>query len=185
MVAVRHTPAMTSTATPETPAPTRPEVPKVGAEREQLNGFLDFLRATVTMKATGLTDEQARRAPLPSELMTVAGLVSHLTYVEQYWFRVVLDHQPDAWRDRFTIDQDAEFRAALDIPLPRLIADYAAECRRSREIAARLDLDDTSSNGRKEPVNLRWVLIHMIEETGRHAGHLDLLRELLDGSTGE
>lgn len=164
---------------------TRPEAPKIGAEREQLAGFLDFLRATVVMKATGLTDEQARRPLIPSELMTVAGLVSHLTYVERYWFGVVFDGRSDLWTERLKADRDAEFRAALDIPLSQLIADYTAQCQLNRDIVAALDLDAAAKTGRGEPVNLRWVLIHMIEETGRHAGHLDLLRELLDGSTGE
>jgi uncharacterized damage-inducible protein DinB len=163
----------------------RPDPPMLGSERAQLAGFLDFLRSAVVLKATGLTDEQARRSLLPSELTTVAGLVSHLTYVEQYWFAIVMDNQPDPWAERFKEDNDAEFRAALEIPLGQLVADYEAECRRSRDLAARLDLDVTGTTAKGEPVNLRWVLIHMIEETGRHAGHLDLLRELLDGSTGE
>jgi hypothetical protein len=164
---------------------TRPEAPMTGGEREQLAGFLDFLRATVVMKAKGLTDEQARRSLLPSELMTVAGLLSHLAYVEQYWFGIVFDGRLDPWAERMKTDVDAEFRAALDIPLPTLIADYEAQCQLSRDIVAKLDLDAAATTGRGQPVNLRWVLIHMIEETGRHAGHLDLLRELLDGSTGE
>lgn len=157
----------------------------VGGEREQLEGFLDFLRATVVLKATGLTDEQARRALVPSELTTVASLVSHLTYVEQYWFDVVLAGGLDLWRERLAADRDAEFRAGFEVPLARLLDDYAARCELSRQVAARLDLEATGTTARGEPVNLRWVLIHMIEETGRHAGHLDLLRELLDGSTGE
>jgi hypothetical protein len=66
-----------------------------------------------------------------------------------------------------------------------LIAEYTEQCRVSSEIAAARELDATVVRGNGEPVNLRWVLIHMIEETGRHAGHLDVIRELLDGSTGE
>jgi uncharacterized damage-inducible protein DinB len=163
---------------------TRPEPPRAGGEREQLAGFLDFLRATVVMKATGLTDEQARRQLVPSRLTTVAGMVAHLTYVEQYWFGVVLDGRPDEWRDRFTDDPDAEFTSGLTTSLADLVENYVAECARSRAVAEKLDLGDTRPRG-GEPVNLRWILIHMIEETGRHAGHLDLLRELLDGSTGE
>jgi uncharacterized damage-inducible protein DinB len=157
----------------------------LGGEREQLAGFLDFLRGTVVMKAAGLTDEQARRSLMPSELTTVAGLVSHLTYVEQYWFGQVHDNQADPWAERIKADRDAEFRAALSIPLDQLIAEYEAECQRSRAVVAKLALDATGTTAKGQPVNLRWVLIHMIEETGRHAGHLDLLRELLDGSTGE
>ncbi len=164
---------------------TRPEAPMVGGEREQLNGFLDFLRATVVMKATGLTDEQASRSLLPSELTTVGGLLSHLTYVEQYWFGVLFAGQQDSWQERLKDDEDAEFRAALTRPVAELIAEYTAQCQVSRDIAAARELDDTVVRGNGEPVNLRWVLIHMIEETGRHAGHLDVLRELLDGTTGE
>jgi uncharacterized damage-inducible protein DinB len=163
---------------------TRPDPPKLGSERDQLAGFLDFLRSAVVLKASGLTDEQARRPLVPSPLTTVAGLVSHLTYVEQYWFGVLFDGRPDPWRDRFADDPDAEFTAGLHTPIEQLIAEYEAECRRSRAVAAAHELSDTVTH-KGEPVNLRWTLIHMIEETGRHAGHLDLLRELLDGSTGE
>lgn len=156
----------------------------VAAEREQLGGFLDFLRGTVVMKATGLTDDQARRSLVPSPLTTVAGLLGHLTYVEQYWFGVLFDGKTDQWHDRFADDPDAEFTAAMATPLPDLIENYTRECALSRAVVEELDLEATAKH-KGEPVNLRWVLIHMIEETGRHAGHLDLLRELLDGSTGE
>lgn len=162
----------------------RPEPPRTGSERDQLTGFLDFLRSAVVLKAGGLTDDQARRPLVPSPLTTVAGLVSHLTYVEQYWFGVLYDRQPDPWLERFRDDPDAEFTAGQSTPIEQLVAEYVAQCARSREVAARHDLEDTVTH-KREPVNLRWVLIHMIEETGRHAGHLDLLRELLDGSTGE
>jgi uncharacterized damage-inducible protein DinB len=157
----------------------------VGGEREQLAGFLDFLRATVVTKATGLSDEQARRPLVASELTTIAGLVAHLTYVEELWFSVVLDGGPDNWQDRLNDDPDAEFRAGLTTPVSQLVADYEARCAVSRDIVARRDLDATATTGRGKPVNVRWVVIHMIEETGRHAGHLDLLREHVDGDTGE
>ncbi|WP_291418520.1 DinB family protein [Actinophytocola sp.] len=166
-------------------APTRPEAPMVGDEREQLTGFLDFLRATVVMKATGLSDEQARTPLVASELTNIASLLAHLTYVEQYWFGVVLDHQPDSWQDRLEGDPDAEFRSGLELPVARLIADYEAQCQVNRDIVAGLDLDAQGTTGRGKPVNVRWVVVHMIEETGRHAGHLDLLREHVDGRTGE
>jgi uncharacterized damage-inducible protein DinB len=163
---------------------TRTTPPQVAGEREQLSGFLDFLREAVVVKATGLTGEQARKQLVPSPRTTVAGLVSHLTYVEQYWFGVLLDGRPDPWRERFATDPDAEFTAGMSTPITELVENYVQECARSRAVAAELDMDATVMRG-DAPVNLRWVLIHMIEETGRHAGHLDLLRELLDGSTGE
>jgi uncharacterized damage-inducible protein DinB len=162
----------------------REEPPKLGGEAEQLTAFLDYQRAAVVMKATGLTDEQARRPLVASRLTAIGPLVSHLRYVERYWFAVVLDGRPDVWAEELKSDPDVEFTVALDVPLARLIAEYQAECARSREVAARLDLDATGSH-RGERVNLRWVLLHMIEETARHAGHLDLLRENVDGATGE
>lgn len=164
---------------------TRPEPPMAGAEREQLDGFLDFLRATVVWKATGLTDEQARTPLLASSpLTTVAGILSHLTYVENAWFSVALGGEPSPWTERLARDRDAEFLAGHALPVTEVIAGYQAECARSRAVAARLAMTDTGTR-RGEPVNLRWVLVHMVEETGRHAGHLDLLRESLDGATGE
>lgn len=156
----------------------------VGGEREQLAGFLDFHRATAVMKATGLTDEQSRRPLVASRLTAVGPLLSHLRYVERYWFAVLFDGQEDTWATELESDPDIEFSVALDVPLPQLIADYEAQCAANREIVARLDLDATAAH-RGEPVNLRWVLIHMIEETARHVGHLDLLRENIDGRTGE
>jgi uncharacterized damage-inducible protein DinB len=162
----------------------RPDPPMTGDERTQLNGFLDFLRATVVWKATGLTDEQARAAHTPSELTTIAGLVGHLALVEEYWFGEILDGREDRWKEALAEDPDAEFRLAMKTPIADVIADYEAQCRTAREIVSKLDLDaEFPFKDRK--VSVRWVLIHMIEETGRHAGHIDLLRELTDGLKGE
>ncbi|MFK0247386.1 DinB family protein [Amycolatopsis azurea] len=168
-----------------TEEPKRPEPPLTGDERTQLNGFLDFLRATVVWKCSGLTDEQARRALVPSELTTVAGLLGHLTLVEQYWFNVVLNGQEDLWKEALEADPDAEFRVAMQTPIEQLIAAYEAECERSRKIVAGMDLDDKVPFRGDREVNVRFVVAHMVEETGRHAGHLDLLREMIDGLTGE
>ncbi|MFD9892328.1 DinB family protein [Amycolatopsis sp. NPDC059027] len=163
----------------------RPEPPLLGDERAQLTGFLDYLRATVVLKASGLSDEQARRSLLPSELTTIAGLVRHLAYVEQYWFRVILSGEPDTWAAILAEDRDADFRLDPDVPLTELVAAYEAECRNSREVVARLGFSDEFPFRDGKRLTVRWVVAHMIEETGRHAGHLDLLRELIDGSTGE
>ena len=81
----------------------------------------------------------------------------------------------------------ARWRVALDIPLSQLLAEYRAACARSRELVAGLDLDTLSRGswpGATEPVTLRWILFHLIEETARHNGHIDILRELADGITG-
>lgn len=169
--------AMTSTET-------RIDPPYVADESTQLNAFLDYHRATVVTKAAGLSEEDAHRSLLPSELMTVAGLLSHLRWVEAYWFDHVLDGQPDV-QPYTEEDPDAEFRIAGEMTLDQLIADYLAQCATSREITARLGLDDVVDFRGDKQVNVRWVIVHMIEETARHVGHLDLIREQLDGATGE
>lgn len=163
---------------------TRIDPPYVADESTQLTAFLDYHRATVVTKAAGLSEEDAHRSLLPSELMTVAGLLSHLRWVEAYWFDVVLDGQPD--RATYSKERpDGEFEVAADLSLARLIDDYRAQCASSREITARLALDDVVDYRGDKQVNVRWVIVHMIEETARHVGHLDLIREQLDGTTGE
>lgn len=163
--------------------PERVDPPRRGGDRELLTSYLDYQRDTVHLKCAGLSDEDARRPLLPSEMTTVAGLVSHLRWVEAYWFDVVLGGQPDV-APYSVQDPDGEFRVALHLPLHVLLADYRAQCAANRALVARMDLDDESPADRRG-VSVRWVLLHMIEETARHAGHLDILRELLDGVTGE
>lgn len=152
-------------------------------ERETLIGFLDYFRATVVMKASGLTDADGARRLVPS-LTTVSGLVQHLTDVEQFWFRDRIDGQhnvPTRWSAE---DPDGEFRVSEKDSLAKIIEDYEAARRQSREVLERFGMED-SCRGGDGGQNVRWVLVHMIEETGRHCGHLDILRELLDGSTGD
>jgi uncharacterized damage-inducible protein DinB len=163
------------------------DIPDRWDERAVLTTMLDYVRDTVHVKCAGLTDKQARRAPLPgSPLTNISSLVSHLRWVEYYWIRVVLLGEED--RTPVTEqDPDAEMRLGLDVPLARLLAEYRASCDQLRELVAPLDLD-TQSQGtlswRREPVTLRWVLMHLIEETARHNGHIDILREMADGATG-
>jgi hypothetical protein len=163
----------------------RPEPPHVADERAQLAGFLDFQRATAVWKAEGLTDELARRSLVPSELITVAGLISHLRLNEEWWFENVIGDKPDAWQEILEEDPDAEFRLGLTTPLAQLIADYRAQCDISRELVAKHDLDDVVATPSGKEFSVRWVILHMLEETARHVGHLDLIREQLDGLTGE
>lgn len=167
-----------------TDRPDRPQIPLTGGERQILTSQLDRLRATVAWKAGGLTAEQARRVHLPSELTTVAGLLAHLTLDEWFWFGVVVDGEADTWEEKLEQDPDAEFRVAPGTTVEHLLADYERQCARSREIVAAHDLDDEVTH-KAETFTVRWVLTHMIEETARHAGHLDVLRELTDGLTGE
>ncbi|MFC8719503.1 DinB family protein [Kitasatospora sp. NPDC057198] len=167
----------------------RTDTPPSWDERTQLTTFLDYARATARAKCGGLSAEDARRAPLPdSPLMTACGLISHLRWVEHYWLDVVLLGRPlegplvDATDD----DPDPEMRTAADVPLPQLLDEYEEQSARLRRVVAEHDLDTPAaqphSDGRHP--DLRWILLHLIEETSRHNGHLDILRELLDGRTG-
>jgi uncharacterized damage-inducible protein DinB len=176
----------TATTGPGGIMPTRrTDIPPGWDERTILTTFLDYVRATVHAKCEHLAEADARRAPLPgSPLMTLAGLVNHLRWVEYFWFQVMLlgeeDHGP--WTEE---DPDREMRIAVEVPIAQLLEEYQAQCARNRDLVASLDLDTPSTrpvDGR--PVTLRWILFHLVEETARHNGHLDILRELADGVTG-
>jgi uncharacterized damage-inducible protein DinB len=163
----------------------RSDVPAEWDDRTQLTTLLDYARATVHAKCTGISEQDARRAPLPtSPLMTISGLVSHLRWVEHGWFEV--DFLGEPYRGLWTKDDpDRAWRIATGIPIARLLADYESACARSRQIATSSGLDTASKKELKGgPFTLRYVLLHLIEETSRHNGHLDILRELADGVTG-
>ena len=148
-----------------------------------LAGFLDFHRATLLWKLEGLDDEQLRRAMVPSGT-SLLGLVKHLAYVERWWFQQVWAGQEVTypWTDE---DPDADWRVEPTETTAEILALYKGECDRSREIvAAASSLDEIVKHPRRE-LNRRWILIHMVEETARHVGHADILREQLDGAVGE
>ncbi|CCH34142.1 DinB family protein [Actinosynnema sp. NPDC047251] len=174
---------MTATKIVTTPED-RVDLPFTGDERSLLSGFLDFLRGTVELKLAGLSDEDAARPVLPSPLTTAAGVVKHLRWVENYWFRVALLGHPDE-APYSRADPDGDWRIGPGETIAGLVGDYAAQCAVSREVAAGLDLDHEVVFRGDKRLSVRWVLIHLIEETGRHSGHLDVVRELLDGVTGE
>ncbi|MGW3344564.1 DinB family protein [Nonomuraea rubra] len=164
----------------------RTDTPASWDERSTLITFLDYARATVVAKCEGLSDEDARRAPLAtSPLMTVSGLVNHLRWNEHYWFEVMFlggeDRGP--WTDE---DPDAEFTASLGLPLAQVLEDYRAQSRTVDALIEGIDLDERSqgTDSKGNHLTLRWVIGHMTEETARHNGHLDILRELVDGVTG-
>jgi hypothetical protein len=146
-------------------------------ERDTLVAFLDYLRDAIVAKADGLSELDARRALVPSGT-SVLGLVKHLTMVEVSWFQwsfAGLDVRIPA--GELTADDRVE----------SVVTDYRTATVRNNEIVAG-ETDLTTMCARKppttDPMSLRWVLVHMIEETGRHAGHADILREQLDGATG-
>ncbi|MDK0522316.1 DinB family protein [Streptomyces sp. ML-6] len=148
-------------------------------EKTTLSAFLDYLREAVAAKAYGLSDEEARTAGVPSGT-SVLGLIKHLTAVELGWF---------AWA---YAGADIEFGRddsppAEDETAESLLAAYRRAIERCNEIIAACDdLDRPGARSLREtpPPSMRWVLVHMIEETARHAGHADILREQIDGSVG-
>jgi Protein of unknown function (DUF664) len=160
---------------------TRP--PETATERETMTGLLDFLRATVVNKVAGLTDEQAFGTPVAPSALTPAGVVKHLTGVERFWFSIDFAGAdlPWPWPED---DPHGNFPPADCDTLAAIVAGYQAECARSRASIRDADLDDLA-RGPDLHFTLRYALAHMVEETARHCGHLDILRERIDGTTGE
>ncbi|MEU0372842.1 DinB family protein [Streptomyces sp. NPDC006283] len=167
-----------------TPSRTRP--PFSADERTQLVGWLDMQRAIVHYKCEGLSDEDAHRPLLPSSpLMTMAGVVSHLRWTENTWFEVLFLGRPAEGPQFVEEPEDADMRVE-GVPVAQLLDEYAKQCAISNEIIAAHPLDQTGRHPdfRSAAASLRWMLIHMVEETARHAGHMDAIRELLDGEKG-
>jgi uncharacterized damage-inducible protein DinB len=157
-------------------------------ERITLTEFLDWYRQTMVLKVSGLTDEQARARLVGSDT-NLLGLIRHLTEVERSWFRRRLRGEDAPPRYYSDADPDGDFRVGAGDTIAAVVAEYEAECEISRAITAdTASLDELSAVPVKDydaPVSLRWILVHIIEETARHAGHADILRELIDGETGD
>ncbi len=166
--------------------PERIRPPDHGDENTVLPAWLDYYRATLLVKCAGLTLEQlGRRAVAPSSL-SLLGMLRHMTRVEQLWFDVRF-----AGHDvtRYYVDPndlDAEFNDLDSAPLDDVVDGYRGACARSRELAAGHSLDErVKTIEHHADVDLRCIYIHMIEEYARHCGHADLLRECIDGATGD
>ena len=163
----------------------RVDPPLEGDERSTLTAFLDFNRATLARKCEGLSDDQLReRAVAPSSL-SLLGLVRHMAEVERNWFRPVLGGEPMALIFAPDMDWEAAFRDVATADAAEAFRIWRAECDHARALVAAAPSLDVTGFRRSGYVSLRWVLTHMIEEYARHNGHADLLRERLDGSTGE
>jgi hypothetical protein len=169
----------------------RADPPDSGPELEQLIAYLDYQRATVLLKSEGLFAAQMAQ-PLPPSSLTLAGLLNHLALVEDSWFPVRFAGLPedDVWAGiDWHADPDWEFRTATELAPDELRRRYEDACARSRQVVARASSLDQLSAGTSRRTgqhwDLRWILLHMIEETARHAGHADLLREAIDGTVGE
>jgi hypothetical protein len=161
---------------------------RIADERTSLEQWLDYQRATLLMKCTGLTAEQLKQRAVPPSRLSLLGLVRHMVEVERWWFRMhaaqeqglVFPYDPDSVGLDFEDIDDADAAANLE--------DFVRECEAARAAVAGMSLDDVVPSQGDHPErtrDIRWIYVHMIEEYARHNGHADLLRESVDGVTGD
>ncbi len=156
-------------------------------ERNVLFEYLHHYRVTLELKCDGLTAEQLARRSVPPSTMSLLGLIRHMTEVERYWFRTVLAGEPE-WRRYTSKDRAADFDEAVGEPeaVAEAWAAWREEVGFAEEFAdSHLDFMLTGTTRHGDAVTMREVLVHMIEEYARHAGHADLLRERIDGRIGQ
>ncbi|MGY1772702.1 DinB family protein [Blastococcus sp. SYSU D00813] len=168
----------------------RTDPPENASETAQLTGFLAYQRETLLLKTEGLSREQLGRT-LPPSSLTLAGLLYHLALVEESWSVEDFSGRPvpEPWAGvDWGATPDWEFAAARELEPEELRERYRLACRRTDEVvAATGDLEALSATPLRDGgrFSLRWMLLHLVEETARHNGHADLLREAVDGTTGE
>ena len=168
------------------PAVERTEPALIADERRSLEQWLDFHRATLLMKCTGLTAEQLKRRAVPPSRLSLLGLVRHMREVERWWIRMhgggenlEMPYDPDSIGLDFEALDDADAEADL--------RGFSEECDAARAAVAKRSLDEVVESRGHDPGrqrDVRWLFVHMIEEYARHNGHADLIREVIDGSTG-
>ncbi len=172
------------------PPPDLVELTMATGELETLTQFLDYYRTVLIRKAWGLDETQLCTRVAASSL-TIAGLLKHMALVEDDWFQgdYLGRDLPEPWASApFDDDPDWDIHSAADDSLADLLAQFQTSCERSRRAIASATPDDIcarSSQRTGEPIDVRWVLVHMIEEYARHCGHADLIREAIDGRTGD
>jgi uncharacterized damage-inducible protein DinB len=157
-------------------------VPFTGDEKQSLHVSLDRHRDVVLWKLDGLTDEQLRRPMVPSGT-SLLGLVKHLAAVEYSWFCETFGRETESLP--FDDDPDADLRVEPHETTDDILQFYGRARAAADGVIEEVAVDETGTAWFGDAVSMRWVLIHMIEETARHAGHLDILRELIDGATGD
>ncbi len=156
---------------------------RLADERDALTEQLDFHRATLLRKLEGLDEEQLRR-PMTASGLCLLGLVKHLAETEHGWFVKIFGESPEA--ELFSTDGDpaADFHVGADETADALVGQYLQTAERARAVVAAGALDDVVKTPSGAQANLRAILIHLVQETARHNGHADLIREAIDGATG-
>ncbi|MCX4618898.1 DinB family protein [Streptomyces albogriseolus] len=157
-------------------------------ERTMLEGWLDYHRATLARKCEGLTDEQLRAASVAPSELSLMGLVRHMAEVERSWFRRVFAGEDAGPLYYGEADPDGEFHPGEADTWKDAYETWQGEIEAARRTAAGHALDELSQgrhHSHSGPCSLRWIYTHMIEEYARHNGHADLIRQAIDGATGE
>ena len=170
--------------------------PMSADEADTLLGFLEYQRATFQWRTAGLSTDQLRRRLKHPSTMTLAGMMKHLALVEDQWISITAAGEPlpATWHELgITRDDDWDWASALEDSADALRTIWSGAVERSRAAVAKLLANERDGAlsathpawGGEANVSLRWILTHMIEEYARHNGHADLLREVIDGQTGE
>lgn len=158
------------------------------AERPMLAGFLDYFRAVLARKAEGLTDDQARMTPCPPSDLSMLGLVRHMADVERIWAEWIFaggENRPIFYGDGHPDgDGDGDFHPPDGATLAEAFTQYWSRIATADRIYADAPLDQAQAGGEQEN-SLRWIYVHLIEEYARHCGHADLIRQAIDGATGD
>ena len=164
----------------------RPGAGEAWNERTLLLTMLRYTQQTAVAKVSGLSPELARANPLStSPRMSLANVLNHLRWVERSWVndRLLGGEDDGPWTKE---NPDAEFDEGSALPIDEVIRLYEEEAARTRAVFAEHDLDALMAKATPEhPLTARWILLHLIEETARHNGHLDILREMADGDVGD
>ena len=168
------------------PAIERKDPPTIADERTSLEAWLDFHRDTLLQKCAGLTAEQLKQRSVDPSSLSLLGLVRHMTEVERAWFRRRFRGEQIGWVYYTDKDSEADFDDVDSADAEADFSAYREEVVLARAAAAGHGLDETFFHTQRETdMDLRWVYVHMIEEYARHNGHADLLRERIDGATGD
>jgi uncharacterized damage-inducible protein DinB len=165
----------------------RAEPPLTADERDMLDGWLEYHRATLAWKCEELSADQLRERAVPPSSLSLLGLVRHMAEVERAWFRRRVGREDVPSLYCTDSSPDADFDEVADADAAEALETWRQECDRARAVVAAVpSLDDTFENDRDgKTYSLRWIVSHMVEEYARHNGHADLLRERIDGAVGD
>jgi Protein of unknown function (DUF664) len=167
------------------PSVSRRAEPKTGDERAMLEGWLDYHRMTLLTKVAGLTADQLKRHSVEPSNLTLLGLVRHMAEVERSWFRTRAAGQDLPWLFCAEDNLDGDFDDVAQADAEADYATFLSEIDLARKAVAGLPLEHEFATPRVPAISVRWAYLHMIEEYARHNGHADLLRERIDGATGD